>query len=1033
MIKKVVRFLTSMELMGVLTLIFAFAIGFATIIERDSGTEAAKAVVYNHIWFEILLTLVSINLIGNMLNYKMFTKKKFTVMMFHIGFIFILIGAGFTRFVGFEGTMSLREGEESNAFLSAKTYVDLKVENGNEVYEHKQDVIYTAATGADYSHNANLGNIKVELTNFIPNAVKLLEKDPNGVPVMSLAVSDFTGRTDIIVQNGEEAIVTGQRFRLNHANPDTMAINFHSTDSSFYVISPFRTTLMQMMAGTTDTVPENTFIPMLDGYIYETGGFRMVLRDFYENGRIVYRSSPDVTVTYYDVFNFNISDGTNSKDLLVKGKKGFPMMYESVNIGSYDVTVGYGAKELFLPFKIRLDDFILERYPGSESPSSYMSKVHVVADNETFPYDIYMNHILNYEGYRFFQASYDTDEKGTILTVNYDAWGTLVTYIGYFLMILGMILAIFSPSSRFRSLVRRAHELAVERRNLMILILLGFGMMMPMAEVQAQVEDAKYNITTYPEIGHAEAFGNLWVQDPQGRFEPMNTLTSEVVRKMTRKEVFAGLTHQQVFLGIMVDPVNWSQSKVLKVGSKEIMELLNQEGKYVSYTDLLDENNNSYRLRTQVEEAYAKEPAKRSKFDKEVMKLNERMNIFYSLVTGQFVRLFPTPGDSTAAWYSGFEQDIYMAKEDSLFVKNIMPLYFNAVREGISTANYTSAAGFLKAINDYQKKYDNVTRGDKAKNLETLYNELEIFKKAGRLYLLVGGIFLLILFIGVLRPKFKAIWIQRIFAALIVIAFLAHTYGLGLRWYISGHAPWSDGYESLVFIAWGAVLAGLVFSRKTFVALAATSVVAAMALSVANLAFMDPEVTNLVPVLKSYWLSIHVSVITLSYAFLGLGAILGLFNLMLYVFLNKKNIKNVSLSVEHITYIIEMTLIVGLYLLTIGTFLGGIWANESWGRYWGWDPKETWSLVTILVYSFVVHMRMIPGLNNKFLFNLLSLLSFASVMMTYFGVNYLLAGLHSYAKGDPAPIPDYVWYTLVVIGIIAAFAGFRKAKFKVKG
>ena len=195
-----------------------------------------------------------------------------------------------------------------------------------------------------------------------------------------------------------------------------------------------------------------------------------------------------------------------------------------------------------------------------------------------------------------------------------------------------------------------------------------------------------------------------------------------------------------------------------------------------------------------------------------------------------------------------------------------------------------------------------------------------------------------------------------------------------------------------------------------------------MILAVAGMNWMDPEITNLVPVLKSYWLIIHVAIITASYGFLGLGALLGFLNLVIFIMKSKKNYKRLELTVKELSIVIEMTLIIGLFMLTIGTFLGGVWANESWGRYWGWDPKETWALATVLFYSFVVHMRMIPGLRGNFAFSFASLISYGFVIMTYFGVNYYLSGLHSYAAGDPVPVPSFIYYTVAIVIIVAVVA-----------
>ena len=256
---------------------------------------------------------------------------------------------------------------------------------------------------------------------------------------------------------------------------------------------------------------------------------------------------------------------------------------------------------------------------------------------------------------------------------------------------------------------------------------------------------------------------------------------------------------------------------------------------------------------------------------------------------------------------------------------------------------------------------------------------------------------------------------MKILFSLAVAGFIFHTLGLGIRWYISGHSPMSNGYESMLFISWVTMLAGFIFSRKSLLALAATAVLAGMTLMVAHLSFMDPEITNLVPVLKSYWLTLHVSVITGSYGFLGLGAILGLIVMIMMLFVNKRNQERISATIDELTVINYRTLTLGLYFLTIGTFLGAVWANESWGRYWGWDPKETWSLITIVIYSFVTHSRMIPGMKDVYSFNLLSLFAFSSVLMTYFGVNYYLSGLHSYAGGDAVPVPVFVYMAVIIL------------------
>ena len=279
---------------------------------------------------------------------------------------------------------------------------------------------------------------------------------------------------------------------------------------------------------------------------------------------------------------------------------------------------------------------------------------------------------------------------------------------------------------------------------------------------------------------------------------------------------------------------------------------------------------------------------------------------------------------------------------------------------------------------------------------------------------------LIVAFIVVFNPKIKPRKTTFIFFVLLTLLFALHTFGMGFRWVVSGHAPWSDTYESLLYISWSAVFAAVIFFRKSLLALSAGVIVAAIFMFTAHLTSIDPQITNLVPVLKSYWLTIHVSVLTASYGFFGLGAILGFMSLIMFIF--RKNRPHLDDTIKHITAINEIALIVGLSAIVIGNFLGGVWANESWGRYWGWDPKETWSYVAIVVYTLVLHLRFVKALNNPFAFSVCSLLAFSTILMTYFGVNFYLSGMHSYATGDPVPVPMWVYYVTAGVFVTIALA-----------
>jgi len=281
---------------------------------------------------------------------------------------------------------------------------------------------------------------------------------------------------------------------------------------------------------------------------------------------------------------------------------------------------------------------------------------------------------------------------------------------------------------------------------------------------------------------------------------------------------------------------------------------------------------------------------------------------------------------------------------------------------------------------------------------------------------------LIFAFINVLKPAFSMKWIMRGAVAILMIGFAMHIVGLGIRWYIAGHAPWSNAYESIVFIAASTVLAGIILARRSPFALAGTAILAGVTMGVAHMNFINPEITNLVPVLKSYWLMIHVATIISGDGFLGLGSILSLLVLILYIIRGKNGSENIDRSIKELTNLSEMGLIVGLFLLTVGNFLGGVWANESWGRYWGWDAKETWAAVTILIYAMVLHFRFVPALKSNFIYNVAATWSYSTVLMTYFGVNYYLSGLHSYAAGDPVPIPMWVYYAVAGLFVLTLLA-----------
>lgn len=826
----------------------------------------------------------------------------------------------------------------------------------------------------------------------------------------------------------------GTTFNFNDAEVSN-AINIKYENGGLFIKTDHPLTQMVMATQQRDTLMPGEYHPLLMRSLYSGEQQSFVIADFRPKAKVaIASSSVKMTSTSMAGVHLKLEMNDQEKNFYVYGAKGVEGSPQVINVGNTVFSVSYGAKKVLLPFSIKLNKFIMDRYPGTNSASSYASEITLLDTEKNINRDqrIYMNNILNYGGYRFFQSSYDQDELGTYLSVNNDAWGTWVSYIGYALLTLGMALTFFSKKSRFRLLaknVKRLQQTGAIAASLVLIGLVSFSIPAYAASNAAQPDSVV-------DIDHAVQFGRLVVQDYNGRMKPMNTFANEILRKLSRKESYKGLSAEQVILGMAMNPSDWYGEPIIKTGkNEEIKSLLQVENNLVSYRDFFDEQG-AYKLRDLVRNAYNMPQRDRGTFEKELLKLDEKVNIVGMVFSGSFMRVFPVPGDETHAWQSPAEAGVHHTDHNhgtgqmSAFAQSFYPRYITELRHAANHNNWNSSNSMVAELHLYQQRNGgSVIPSDSKIKAELFLNRLQVFDRLGKVYGLLGLVFLTLLFISVFNPNGKLRWPFKFTFAVLAFCFFMHTLGLGLRWYVSGRAPWSNGYESMIYIAFTTILAGLIFSRKSYGGLAATTVLASTILMVAGLSWLDPEITPLVPVLKSYWLTIHVSMEAGSYGFLMLGAIIGVLNLVLMIFRSKKNDQNTSRIIREMTYISEMTLIGGLFMVSIGTYLGGVWANESWGRYWGWDAKETWALVTILVYAFILHMRFIPGLQSTYAFNVASLFGWASVMMTYFGVNYYLSGLHSYAAGDPVPIPPFVYYTVFILTGICLLAYWRNRQF----
>ena len=1039
------KILFSTRLTAILFILYPTAMAFGTFIESWYSTDTAKIWIYNAWWFELLMVFMAINFIGNIFKYRLFKKEKWAVLMIHLSFLLILMGAFVTRYIGYEGMMPIREGVTEKQFLSEKTYltvfVDGQIDGEPRRKKLESDLLLSEHVDNTFrwENDFNGQDFSISYVDFIENATEGLVLDETGERYLKIVEAGNGNRHDHYLKEGDIANIHNILFTLNR--PQEGAINIRLENGVYTINSPFAGQFMRMADQFQGAIEAETDTPLQLRSLYTLPNFQFVIPEPALRGKFDIIKSEEPSESIQNALQLEVESQGKTARITLLGGKGSTIDPKQITVGGLDFYLQFGSLPMELPFAIKLNDFIAEKYPGTEkSYSSFMSKV-TVEDQAPFDYDIYMNHVLDHRGYRFFQASFNPDEKGTILSVNHDRWGTWITYAGYMLLYLSMIGIFFIGKTRFKDLSKSLEKISAKKKALTIGLIL-FGISGFSLQAQEHVHEQKSAIDFDSiiqadafSLEHAEKFGQLIIQDAGGRMKPTNTFSSELLRKVSKSDTYKGLNSDQVLLSIMNNPAVWYNVPLiyLKRGNDSIRKLVGiqlkesifrKKAEYAPLLSFFDQEGN-YKLAPQLEAAYrASVP---NQFQKDFIELDRRVNLLYSALEGKIMRIFPLPNDENNKWVSFPElNEANFTAKDSLYVRNILPLYFQSLRLAQQDKDYDQADNLLESIYGFQKKFGSeILPSEDRVKAEITYNKYDIFKKLYSWYIYAGTLFFIILILQIFKSNKVISVLVKGFKFILVLLFLLHTAGLIVRWYISGHAPWSDAYESMIYVAWATQFFGLAFGRKSALTMASTAFVAGMILMIAHWNWMDPAIANLVPVLDSYWLMIHVAVIVGSYGPFALGMIIGGVSLLLMLMANKTNKQKLKLQIKELTIINELAITVGLIMLTIGNFLGGMWANESWGRYWGWDPKETWALISIMVYAFVIHIRLIPGLRGAWIFNLMSVVAFASILMTYFGVNFYLVGLHSYASGDKIITPNFIYYAVVIVTILGIASYFK--------
>ena len=756
---------------AVYILLFATSIGIATFIENDFGTSAAQKLIFKSFWFEVLLFLFSITLIVNIIEFKMIQNKRWALFMFHFSMIIIFLGAGVTRYFGYEGMMHIREGEFQDEFLSFETYLQYKFLNEHgDTFEFDEEVLF-ASLGSNYQKSKFLladDALDIEVVDFVPNPKYVLDESDEGLPTLKIVFGSTGGRKEYYIQKGEKLTIRNVLFNFQEqADPKAFNISFNNGILSFRSNRLYTQTVMA-------TQQIDTLIPGEDQHIlrlrslYSDGINSFVFGDFNAKGKLS-MTSESVKLKNESVAAVKIRASIEDKsaETWVYGQKGIQGKTAFLDIGNKKLSVSYGAKIRKLPFGIKLYDFIMERYPGTNSAASYASEVQLVDSNNGVQkdYRIYMNHILNYGGFRFFQSSFDRDELGTYLSVNHDFWGTWISYIGYALLTIGLLMTFFSKRTRFHTVTQQLRKMSKSSFVIAFFCLSNILVIPAQTTVQA----------SYPTVSqvHAESFSTVVVQDFKGRMKPIHTLTRELLRKVARKENLFNLSADQIVLSMFADKQSWLSAPIIKLGKHEKLKtLLGTDGERAAYKDFFNPDG-SYKLREEVRRAYGLQPIDRGALEKEIMKVDERVNIVNMIFSGSFLKILPVAGDPNNTWISSAKHNLPEGLDTEISDK-FFEAYSVGLREAIQTNDYRFVDQVVRELKAYQNQQGSeVVPPETRLKAEIMLNKMNVFSRLSSYYLILGIAFLFVLFLNVFRQNN---WVDKVFKLLLALTILGFTF-----------------------------------------------------------------------------------------------------------------------------------------------------------------------------------------------------------------------------------------------------------------
>lgn len=636
-----------------------------------------------------------------------------------------------------------------------------------------------------------------------------------------------------------------------------------------------------------------------------------------------------------------------------------------------------------LPFDVILRDFNIVNYPATQTPQDYVSQIAIVGKADSLDLTVSINNIASAHGYRFYQASYDADCQGSVLSISHDPVGIAITYVGYGLLFLSLILLLVLPGEGFR---RALGEL--KKKSLMAVAPIIFiGTLLYPTDASAAPDVAALAIPP----STAEAFGKLPTLY-NGRICPLQTVARDFTIKMYGRATFDGQNAEQILLGWTLDAPNWTGRKMIKVKSP-VAHLLGSDDDYVSFRDLA--SGRIAQAADSLRHVAGSQSARRALEEAE-----EKLNIIMLLFHGEMLKLFPLAADDgSIGWYS--PADPLPQRTGEATARSVSDV-FGRVIESLKAGDFARAEDLAQAIRRFQKislaeaGIEASVPTDARLEAERTYNSLSVNKPLSMAMATIGLLSFGALIWGWARGSWETRAARIGTQVLVGLLAAAWVYVAGmfvLRWVVCGHVPLSNGFETMHFMALCVVSLALVMERRFVLALPFGFLLAGLSLLVSAFGESNPQITNLMPVLQSPLLSLHVCLVMVSYTLLALCTLCGAAALVM----SRVGGPGAGAKLDMLAALCRAVLYPAVATLAAGIFVGAIWANQSWGRYWGWDPKEVWALITLMVYVIPLHRSLVPSLGKAKNLSLFLVWAFLCVIITYFGVNFLLGGMHGYA------------------------------------